>query len=348
MLIHCSSLGEFEQAKPIIEELDRTLAYNFVVSFFSPSGYNHSVLDAGLQSEIVKTYLPLDIYGRITKFIDIINPDTAVFIKYDLWFNLLFALNKKKIFKLLANATYDERSLKWRFFLSKLYRKTIYGFFNFIATTEKEDLDSFRKLLPGEVKIEMFGDTKFERVNKAKELAKTKTPINGDIVTNKNVLVVGSSWDEDDEILFPVIEKISSSGNGISAPLITIIAPHEPTSENIEHIEEEIKENYPHIKSIRYSNLNKYNKENVIIIDCIGLLSTLYKYADVAYVGGGLQTGLHNVLEPAAYGIPVIFGNEKISEDAELLIKTGGGIPVNNHKVLYRNLVGLLQEKNTK
>ncbi len=124
-----------------------------------------------------------------------------------------------------------------------------------------------------------------------------------------------------------------------------VTAPHEPTSENIEHIEEEILDNYPHIKSIRYSNLNKYNKENVIIIDCVGLLSTLYKYADVAYVGGGLQTGLHNVLEPAAYGIPVIFGDEKISEDAELLIKTGGGIPVNNHKILYKNLVGLLKKK---
>jgi 3-deoxy-D-manno-octulosonic-acid transferase len=345
MLIHCSSLGEFEQAKPIIEELDRTQAYNFVVSFFSPSGYKHAVLDSGLQSEIIKTYLPLDLYSRIIKFIDVVKPDAVVFIKYDLWFNLLYALNKKNIFKLLANATYDERSYKWRFFLSRCYRKTIYGFFDFIATTEKDDLDNFRKLLPADVKIEMFGDTKFERVNKAKELAKSKTPINGDILTDKNVFVVGSSWDEDDEILFPVIEKIYSSRNGISSSLITIIAPHEPTSQNIEHIEEEILEDYPHIKSIRYSNLDKYNKENVIIIDCIGLLSTLYKYADVAYVGGGLQTGLHNVLEPAAYGIPVIFGNEKISEDAELLIKTGGGIPVNNHKILYRNLVGLLQEK---
>lgn len=345
MLIHCSSLGEFEQAKPIIEELDRTKAYNFVVSFFSPSGYNHSVLDAGLQSEIVKTYLPLDWYGRIKKFIEIINPDTVVFIKYDLWFNLLYTLNKKNILMVLANASYDERSFKWRFFLSKWYRKTIYGFFNFIATTEADDLNNFKKLLPQDVIIEMFGDTKFERVNKAKELAKSKTPINGDILTDKYVFVVGSSWDEDDEILFPVINKICSSSNGISSSFITIIAPHEPTPDNIEHIEKEIKENYPHIKSIRYSLLNEYNKENVIIIDCVGLLSTLYKYADIAYVGGGLQTGLHNVLEPAAYGIPVIFGNEKISEDAELLIKTGGGIPVNNHRILYKNLVSLLQEK---
>lgn len=345
ILIHCSSLGEFEQAKPIIEELDRTLAYNFVVSFFSPSGFNHSVLDSGLQSEIVKTYLPFDWPSRVSKFVDIVKPDAVIFIKYDLWFNLLFQLGKKNIFKLLANATYDERSIKWRFFLSRWYRKTLYGFFDFIATTDNDDLSNFKKLLPNNISLEMFGDTKYERVNKAKELAKSKTPINGDILTNKNVFVVGSSWSEDDEILFPVIDKINSSSNGTSIPLITIIAPHEPTASNIEHIEEEIKEKYPHIRSIRYSSLSSYSKENVIIIDCIGILSTLYKYADVAYVGGGLQTGLHNVLEPAAYGIPVMFGDEKISEDAELLIKTGGGIPVNNRKILYKNLMGLLQQE---
>ncbi len=347
LLIHCSSLGEFEQAKPIIEQLDKTLGYNFVISFFSPSGYNHSKLDSGLRSEIVKTYLPLDSYRRIKKFIEVIKPDAAVFIKYDLWFNFLFALTRKNIFRLLANATYDERSFKWRFFLSRWYRKIIYSFFDFIATTEKDDLNNFKKLLPADVTVEMFGDTKFERVNKAKELAKTKTPINGDILTNKNVFVVGSSWDRDDEMLFPVLEKISSSSNGADGSLLTIMAPHEPTLENIEHIEEEIAD-YSHIKSIRYSNLNNYNKENVIIVDCVGILSTLYKYADVAYVGGGLQSGLHNVLEPAAYGIPVLFGDEKISEDAELLIKSGGGIPVNNRKVLYRNLVSLLQEKRTR
>jgi 3-deoxy-D-manno-octulosonic-acid transferase len=345
ILIHCSSLGEFEQAKPIIEELDKSKKYNFVVSFFSPSGYNHSKLDSGLQSEIIKTYVPFDWMHRTSRFIDLIKPDTAVFIKYDLWFNLLYVLKKKNIFRLVANASYDEKSIKWRFFLSRSYKKTLYNFFNVIAAADNDDRMNFRKILSSDVEIESFGDTKYERVNKAREIAKAKTPINGDILTDKNVFVVGSSWQEDDEILFPVLEKIYSGSNGSAGSLITIIAPHEPTEENIRQIEEEISEKFPHLKLIKYSNLDGYDRENVILIDCVGILSTLYKYADVAYVGGGLQTGLHNVLEPAAYGIPVLFGDEKVSEDAELLAKTGGGIPVHNHKVLYKRLVQLFQGK---
>jgi 3-deoxy-D-manno-octulosonic-acid transferase len=348
ILIHCSSLGEFEQAKPIIEELDKTSRYNFVVSFFSPSGYNHSKLDAGLQSEIVKTYLPFDWVHRISRFIDLIKPDAVVFIKYDLWFNFLNQLKKKYIYRIVANASYNEKSLKWKFFLSRSYKKTLYNFFNLVSTTDTEDLEYFKKVLSSDVKVESLGDTKYERVNKAKELARSKTPINGDILTNKSVFVIGSSWQEDDEILFPVLDRIYSNGVNVAHPLITIIAPHEPTVENIEQIEEDIREHYPHLKIIRYSQIDKYRKENVILIDCVGLLSTLYKYADFAYVGGGLQTGLHNVLEPAAYGIPVMFGDEKLNDDAEILIKTGGGIPVHNYKILYKNLVHLLSEEETR
>lgn len=348
ILIHCSSLGEFEQAKPIIEQLDKTGNYNFVVSFFSPSGYKHSKLDTNLHSEIIKTYLPFDWIGRTSKFIDLIKPDAAVFIKYDLWYNFLYELRKKNIFTILANASYNPRSLKWKLFPSRSYKKTLYNFFNVVAATDTEDVSFFRKVLSGDVKIKSFGDTKYERVNKAKEIAKTKTPIKGDILTNKNVFVVGSSWREDDEILLPVLEKICSNGNGFNKPLITIIAPHEPTEDNIESIEKDIRENYPHLRIIKYSKLDKYNKENIILIDCVGILSTLYKYADVAYVGGGLQTGLHNVLEPAAYGIPVLFGDEKLSEDAELLTSTGGGIPIHNYRVLYKNLLYLFQQKDAR
>lgn len=348
ILIHCSSLGEFEQAKPIIEELDKTGQYNFIISFFSPSGYKHSKLDSGLRSEIVKTYLPFDWIHRISLFIDLIKPDAVVFIKYDLWFNFLNQLKKKNIHRIVANASYDEKSFKWRFFLTRSYKKTLYNFFNLVSTTDTEDLEYFKIILSPDVEVESLGDTKYERVNKARELAKEKTPINGDILTNKSVFVIGSSWQEDDEILFPVLDRIYSNGINVSHPLITIIAPHEPTKENIEEIERDIKENYPHLKFIKYSQINKYNKENIILIDCIGILSTLYKYADIAYVGGGLQTGLHNVLEPAAYGIPVLFGDEKISEDAETLIKSGGGIPIHNYKILYKNLVHLLKEEQTR
>ena len=125
---------------------------------------------------------------------------------------------------------------------------------------------------------------------------------------------------------------------------MTILAPHEPTEDTLEEIEYEIQTKYPHLKLIRYSGLNKYKDENIILIDCIGILMTLYKYADLAYVGGGFQTGMHNVLEPAGYGIPVLFGDQKLSEDAENLINRGGGIAIDDQKSLYKNLLLLLKD----
>jgi 3-deoxy-D-manno-octulosonic-acid transferase len=155
------------------------------------------------------------------------------------------------------------------------------------------------------------------------------------------VFVVGSSWDKDEDVIFPVLEKITTNGLSKEHPVVTIIAPHEPTEDNLEHIEYDLYTKYPGLKSIRYSDLNRYKGENLIIIDCIGILMGLYKYAHIAYVGGGFKTGMHKVLEPAGYGIPVLFGNEKLSEDAEHLIKKGGGIPIEDSKDLYKNLLNL-------
>jgi 3-deoxy-D-manno-octulosonic-acid transferase len=167
ILIHCSSLGEFEQAKPIIDELDKTNRYNFIVSFYSPSGFNHSKLDTALNSRIIKTYLPFDTKKNSQKFISIINPSAALFIKYDLWFNLLTILKNKNIFTALVNAVYDEKKFKWKFFLTRSYKKTVYMLLSFIASTDETDKNNYRKLLNGFVEIESVGDTKYERISKA-------------------------------------------------------------------------------------------------------------------------------------------------------------------------------------
>lgn len=346
IIIHCSSLGEFEQAKPIIEQLDKTGRYNFVLSFFSPSGYNHSKLDPEWKSKMFKTYIPFDSPDREERFINIIQPSAVIFIKYDIWFNFLYALDKKNVFRILANATYDRKFFKWGFFITRSYFKTVYNFFSVVASSNRYNVNKFRRILSPSVKIEMFGDTKFERVKKAKEIAQTQSLISSNILLNKYVLVVGSSWTQDENILFPVLDKLNSPThkNGIS--LLTILAPHEPNENNLEYIESTLAENYPNLKEIRYSKLNNYKNENLILIDCIGLLITLYKYADMAYVGGAWHLGLHNVLEPAGYGIPVLFGNGKLSDDARLLVDKGGGIPVHNVKSLYSNLLNLLKEKN--
>ncbi len=345
ILIHCASLGEFEQAKPIIDELDKSEKYNFIVSFFSPSGFNHSKIDTPLKSKIIKTYLPFDTPPSMKQFIDIVNPAAVIFIKYDLWMNLLNELKERNIFSIVINSAFDTRKFKWKFPVSLSYKRFIYQHVDLIGVTDEEDRLHFRRLMKGtESEIVVFGDTKYERISKAKEISQEKNLIENIILNDKNVFVVGSSWDKDDDVIFPVIDKISSNGLSEELSLMTILAPHEPTEDTLEQIEYDLHEKFQHIKSIRYSELNKYNGENLIIIDCIGILMGLYKYADVAFVGGGYQTGMHNVLEPAGYGIPVLFGDEKLSEDAEHMIKNGGGIAIEDSRELFKSLVSLLRK----
>lgn len=345
ILIQCASLGEFEQAKPIIDELDKSGKYNFVVSFFSPSGFNHSKLDSAISSKIVKTYLPFDTPANINRFLDIVKPVSAVFIKYDLWLNLVRILKERNIFTVVVNSAFDIRRFKWRFPLSLAYKKSIYQMIDVIGVTEEEDRQHFCKMLDDCSNVMVFGDTKYERISKAREVSSAKTYINGNVLTDKNVFVVGSSWDKDEDVIFPVLDKIGSNGLSKELPLVTIVAPHEPTEDNLENMEYDLHTKYPHIRSIRYSELARYKDENLIIIDNIGILMGLYKYADVAFVGGGYQTGMHNVLEPAGYGIPVLFGNEKLSEDAEHLMKNGGGISIDDSKELYKSLLNLFRRK---
>jgi 3-deoxy-D-manno-octulosonic-acid transferase len=345
ILIHCASLGEFEQAKPVIDELDKSEKYNFIVSFFSPSGFSHSKLDSALKSKIVKTYLPYDTPANVRKFLDIVNPYAAIFIKYDLWLNLISNLNERGIYTVVVNSAFDIRRFKWRFPVTLSFKKNVYKMVDVIGVTDEEDKQRFIRLMNNGSEVIVFGDTKYERISKAKEISSTKTLVNGNILTDKNVFVVGSSWDKDEDVIFPVLDKISSNGLSEELPLVTIIAPHEPTEDTLEHIEYDLHVKYPSLNSIRYSELYRYTGENIIIIDCIGILMGLYKYAEVAYVGGGFQTGMHNVLEPAGYGIPVLFGGEKLSEDAEHLIKNGGGIAIEDSKELYKNLLYLLRKK---
>jgi 3-deoxy-D-manno-octulosonic-acid transferase len=256
----------------------------------------------------------------------------------------LYNLSARGIFKLLANASFEEKANKWKLFPSKQYRTLIYNFFDAVCCADADDVNHFRSLLSNNVQIYMYGDTKYERAGEAKEIARTKSLLNSEILDEKNVFVVGSSWESDNDILLPVLDRLNSRQNGIPKPLLTLLAPHEPTEGNIEEIERLIKEHYPNLKPIRYSKLKSFIDENLILVDCVGILVSLYKYADIAYVGGGLQAGLHNVLEPAVFGIPVLFADDKISEEGEMLLQAGGGLAVNNAKVLYRTLTNLLKE----
>jgi 3-deoxy-D-manno-octulosonic-acid transferase len=343
ILIHCSSLGEFEQAKPIIDELDKTLKYNFVISFFSPSGFNHSRLDTVLNSKAIKTYLPFDTRPKIRRFIEKINPAAVIFVKYDLWLNFLKELQIAGVPRILINGSYNKKRFKWRFFLTRAYRKYIYSFFDYIFVASDKHRLNFEALLPKHVKVLVSGDTKYERIAKAREVASVSNPLGDGIISGRNVFVIGSSWDKDNELLLPVLNKINSNGVIQEHPLLSVIVPHEPTEDTLEEIEHNIRVNFPYLSIIRYSDLNRYSGENTILVDKVGILMALYKYADFAYVGGGFQSGLHNVLEPAGYSIPVMFGNEKLSSDAEILLGTGGGFSIHDDRSLYKNLLIFLK-----
>jgi 3-deoxy-D-manno-octulosonic-acid transferase len=344
ILIHCASLGEFEQAKPIIDHLDALGKFNFVVSFFSPSGFNHSKLDTPLNSKIIKTYLPFDSIPNVRKFIGLVDPKVVIFIKYDLWFNLLRYLKSKNIYSIVVNKSYEGKRFKWRFPISRSYKKTVLRLVDFIAVTDEEDKHELERVLNRKEGIDVFGDTKYERIAKAKAVQSSNDLLDNTLVKGKNIFVVGSSWNKDEELVLQVMEKISSNGISEQLSLITIIAPHEPSEEALDDIEYEIRTNYPHLKSIRYSEIGKFKDENIILIDCVGILMGLYKYAKVAYVGGGFRNGMHNVLEPAGYGIPVLFGSDNISEEGRHLLQNGGGIAIDDSKDLYKNLVTLLKK----
>ncbi len=347
ILIQCSSLGEFHEAKPVITQLDKSGSYNFIISFFSPSGYDNfdpHGNDLPIKSKVIKTFLPLDSYRNVARFMRIINPDRVLLIKYDLWYNMLYYLKRHRIYSVLINAKYRKDDKKWSI-VSRSFYRTMYNCLRALITADSNAEKFYKAFLSDETTVMNYGDTKIEYITGAAENDKSKTNIDRQILWNRSVFLAGSTLKEDDDLILPVIDKICEKHSGNGLALLNIIAPHEPSEVNLRIIEKKIESGYPSIRSIRYSRLQNLTNENVILIDRIGLLFSLYRYADVAYVGGGLRTGMHNVLEPASYGIPVIFGNVRISDDAAELLRRGSGKAIGNIDELYETLLELLKEK---
>lgn len=323
---HSSSVGEFEQAKPIIEKLLEKYKVQIIVSFFSPSGFHAS---KKYHNAALITYIPFDSIKNSTRFIELINPDIVIFMKYDLWPNMVFELSKKQIPIFLIDAIMRKNSIRKIFPLSN-FHKYLYSCLNKILTISQNDKIGFESFGIEAEKIEVIGDTRFDRVFQKSQDAKKRKILSPNIINGKKIFIAGSTWKEDEEELLPCIKEITSQ----QKDLLSIIVPHEPTIENIEQIEEYFTDE---LKTIRFSLLNQYDNEPIIIIDSIGILLTLYSYANVAFVGGGFRTNIHNVLEPAVYGIPVIFGPKHLgSQEAEKLIKAGGAFEVKNKDELFR------------
>ena len=339
IIIHSSSLGEYQQALPLVEEL-RNKNYNIILSFFSPSGYNNSNIN---YPEVIKTYIPLDSVYNVKKFLDLTDPEIIIFMRYDLWFNLLYEAKKRKIRTVLANSRYDELDRTWSIPVISSFRKTLYGMLDIIFAIDDQDEINYRKKLGREnVEIIRTGDSKFERVYQSAKKEFTEEFFPKEIIKDKKIFVIGSSWKDDEDVILPAVDKALL----FNKDLLTMLVPHEPKETKLEAIERSIASSYGNIRTIRYSDIIRYKDENLIIIDRIGLLSKLYSLAYLSYVGGGFKTGLHNILEPAIFKMPIMFSNEvKNSDEDEILLKYGCGILISDSRHFYRYLRTFLDNK---
>jgi len=325
---HSSSLGEFEQAKPIIERLKQEKDVNVLITFFSPSGYENSRKYP--YADLI-AYIPFDTKSNAEKFIAITNPTLAVIMRYDVWPNMIISLKNKSIPIYLVDATLRSNSPR-KYPLLKSFHKILFSNFSRILTVSESDAQQFKSFGFNEKKVSSIGDTRFDRVYQRSLLAKEKRLISYNILKGKKVFVAGSTWEQDEEVIFPAFLKLTSFDDSV----LMMVAPHEPTLLHLEKIENEFAGK---LKTIRFSHLNNYSDERVIIVDSIGILLTLYTYANVAYVGGSFKQNIHNVLEAAVYGTPVLFGPRIVnSQEAKKLAEIGGGIIITNKQQAYKNL----------
>ncbi len=288
--VHCASLGEFEQGRPLIENIKTKYPdYKVVLTFFSPSGYeiqkNYSLAD-------VTVYLPLDTINNAKKFLDLVNPKIAIFVKYEFWPNILRELKKRNIITLLVSGIFRSNQVFFKDYGSWM-RKSLKAYSHFFVQNENS------KMLLNSIGYHnstVSGDTRFDRVYKIINQDNHLDFID-DFVQNKYTLVAGSTWPKDEELLVNYINNIASDEEKF------IIAPHNITVKGIEILQRSIIK-----KTTLFSDKNKNNNAQVFIVNTIGILTKIYSYANVVYVGGGFGVGIHNLLEPAAYGVPIIIG----------------------------------------
>jgi 3-deoxy-D-manno-octulosonic-acid transferase len=326
--IHSASLGEFEQGRPIIEELKKYWPnLKIVLTFFSPSGYE---IQKNYEHADYVFYLPLDTPGNAKRFIDLIKPEFVIFIKYEFWRNFLNTLKKRQIPTYLISAIFRKDQVFFRPY-GKWYRKVLSNF-SWLFVQNNDSLKLLQQI--GYNNASISGDTRFDRVLQIASAAKS-IPVAESFSNGHFTIIIGSSWRLDEEILF---EFINSKRDNIKF----ILAPHEIHEPNIQRISNSLKIDY-----MRFSNATDSQKEaDVLIIDNIGMLSSIYRYGKIAYIGGGFGSGIHNILEAATFGLPVIFGpNYKKYQEAVDLIRLGGAFEVNNSNDIKEILNKLVSEK---
>jgi 3-deoxy-D-manno-octulosonic-acid transferase len=324
---HCASLGEYEQGLPVFSALRKHYNHHkTILSFFSPSGYeirkNAPIAD-------VVVYLPLDTKQNASQFLDIINPELTIFVKYDIWPNFLNELKRRKLRAILISAAFRKNQPFFKFYGKEL-RDALFAFEHIFTQNETS------KILLESInynQVTISGDTRFDRVTSQLNFDNTLDYI-ANFKANKLCVVAGSTWPEDETLLINFINTEASNDVKL------IIAPHNIKPSQIKFIQESIN-----CETVLYSEKNEHQISNakVFIVDTIGILSKIYSYSDIAYVGGAMgNTGLHNTLEPAVFGVPIIIGNnhQKFPE-AKAMIDNGGMFSVSN-QVDFNNILNKL------
>ncbi len=305
--VHCASLGEFEQGRPVIEALKKEKPdLKIVLTFFSPSGYE--IRKNYKQADII-CYLPVDTPSNAHRFVELIHPECVIFIKYEFWNNYISEIYKKGIPLYLVSGIFrdGQHFFKW---YGTFFRK-ILSKFTGIFVQDSHSMELLKSI--GINNVIETGDTRFDRVIQIAGAAKDIPQIK-EFRSNEKLFLAGSSWKPDEEIIAEYINRYPDK-------MKWVFAPHEIDKSNIDRLESLFK-----VKTVRFSQFSSASADaRVLIIDNIGMLSSAYRYAYIAAIGGGFGKGIHNILEPACWGIPVMFGpkHEKFREAVDLIKENG-------------------------
>lgn len=328
---HTASLGEFEQGLPLIEQCKREYPnYKILVTFFSPSGYE---VKKNTKAADLVCYLPLDTKGNMQRFIELADPKLAIFVKYEFWPNTLKLLQKRHIPTLLVSGIFRPDQIFFKSYGSFMTH-SLKSFTHFFVQNEQS------KSLLNSINFQnvtVSGDTRYDRVMEILD-RDNSLDFMEEFIENSFCLVAGSTWIEDQEILVDYINNTAREN------LKVVIAPHKIEGDQIKKLKNSIKKNV-----VLYSELDQeiIGQAKVLIVDTVGLLTRIYSYADIAYVGGGMgSTGLHNTLEPAVFGIPVLIGKHyKGFIEAEKLVELGGIESISTKGEFFNKLNYLLDNK---
>ncbi|MFC1785128.1 3-deoxy-D-manno-octulosonic acid transferase [Candidatus Neomarinimicrobiota bacterium] len=336
---HAASHGEFEQVRPVLKGLKEIDKKCYVIaSFFSPSGYKN-VDDKNIDCKI---YLPFDFIWSIRRTLKIIKPKKIIFASYDIWPNVIWLANKRKIHTTVFALRFKQNTSKILPIVKQFYR-TVYKSFSTIYTITEEDNYRLNKILKSNNKpiIRVLGNPRYDQVKeKADKFTKDRTIT---VMMRDKRLIVGSVWPEDEKKIINSIFQLLAEDE----ELCVLWVPHEPSEKYIQSSFQKFESHGLNPTIIRSKKTKNIQNGRVVILGVVGALSKFYWQGQIAYIGGGFSGGIHNVMEPAIARLPVIFGQKyRNSHEAMELVKTGGGFSINNGIEFYDIMKILLNDKN--